>query len=99
MIVQEVIFQVTHHGVKLCNAVTERRARGEDHALTVSLFIEITAFEEQIKSFLRSGVGNSGYILQFCGDKQVLKLMGFIDEQAVYTELFKSQRIVLIRLF
>lgn len=25
--------------------------------------------------------------------------MGFIDEQAIYTKLFKGQRIVLIRLF
>jgi len=99
VIVQEVILQIPHHGVKLCNAVTERRSSGKNHAFAASLFIEITAFEEQIKCFLRSRIGNSGYILQFCGDKEVFELMGFVNEQTVDSELFKCQRIVLIRLF
>lgn len=95
MVTQEVILQVTHHGVQLCDRIAQRCASCKDNALAACLFVEVSAFEEKIKCFLRSRVGNSGYILQFCGDEQIFELVGFIDEQAVDTELFKCQRIVL----
>lgn len=75
------------------------RASCKDNALIACLFIEVSAFEEKIKCFLRSRVGNSGYILQFCGDEQIFELVGFVNEQTVDSELFKGQRIVLISLF
>ena len=95
VVFQEIVFQVTHHGVQLGNGIAQRCASCKDNALAACLFIEVSAFEEKIKCFLRSRVGNSGYILQFCGDKEVLELVGFIDEQTVDTELFKGQSIVL----
>ena len=99
VVFQEIVFQVTHHGVQLCDRIAQRCSCCKDNALAACLFVEVSAFEEKIESFLRSRIGNSGYILQFCGDEQVFELMSLIDEQTVDSELFKGQRIVLICFF
>ena len=90
-----IVLKVSHHGVELRHAVADGGSGSEDHALAVGDLVDIPAFEQHIRGFLRVGSGKSRHVPHFCIEEKVFVMMRLVHIQAVYAELLKGDDIIL----
>ena len=91
---QGTVLQVPLDGIKLHHAVGDGCAGGKDHAAPAGQLVQILTLHKEVRTFLSLGLGDAAYIPHFRHQKEVLKIMALVNENAVNTQFLKRHNIV-----
>ena len=94
-LLKRVMLEIAHHGVKLGHGIADGRTRCEHHSLAAGQLIDVAAFQQHIRRFLRIRCRESGHISHLCIEKQVLEGVCLVHIEPVNAQFLKGNDIIL----
>ena len=92
---QRPVLEIAHDGIELHHGVGDRGPSREGDTPASCDLIQVLAFHEHVRTFLRVGLGDTCYITHLCVEEGVFVKMALVHKEAVHTELFKGHDVVL----
>ena len=96
LLLERTVLEIAHDRIKLGHRVTYGSTGCKDHATPAGQLILIAALHKHIRRFLGFRGGQTCHISHFCVEEQILERMALVHKQPVYTQLFKSNNIILL---